>query len=113
MTKDIDDQSRVRLSLAQFWGIIVAVAFATFVVAGGLYDIKSEQVAARNELALYRQTTESKTDALFRAVYEIRDDRAEKTREWGAWRYGVDRTDQRQDNDIQTIRNERHAIKAE
>ncbi len=93
MTKDLDDQSRVRLSLTQLWTIIVAVAGATFVIAGGLYDVKGEQRALRADVT-----------AGLEALRELKGDRNETLREWSKWRQSVDESNYRQDGELRDLR---------
>lgn len=108
MTKDIDDKSRVRLSLAQFWGIIVAVATATFVVAGGLASIRAEQTALRTDLASYRERADAQFAVVNQTLSDVRSDRAESKREWGQWRSVVDQNNTRQDTEIHQLQADRH-----
>lgn len=105
----IDDKSRVRLSLPQFWGIIVSVATATFVVGGGLALIRAEQTALRSDLSAYRELANAQFAVVNQTLNDIRTDRAESKREWGQWRSVVDQSNTRHDTEIHQLQSDRHS----
>lgn len=103
MTKEIDDKSRVKLSIGQFWGIIVSVASATFVIAGGLWDIKAEQAKLRSELILYRAQSDSQIQINTKTLAELKAERADALKDWNAWRFNVNEINVRQDSEIRSL----------
>ena len=101
---DLDtEQTRVRLSLAQLWSIIGAVAVGTFMVAGALNAIRSEQSALRSDFAYYRLQAEQQFSATTGALAELKADRAEAVKEWTAWRHQKDAKDIEQDSALRLL----------
>lgn len=107
MTKDLDDKSRVHLSLAQFWSIMAAVAAATFVVSGNLNAIRGEQIAVRSEISAHRERNDTQIIGIMQALREMKNDRLDSMKEWAVWRSQVDQANSRRDAEIHQLKSDR------
>jgi hypothetical protein len=79
------------------------VAVATFVVAGGIYDVRSEQKAVRQDLLIDRERHNLFVQSNIEALREMRMERTEFLREWTSWRASLMEANVRRDTEIQYL----------